>query len=95
MSETLPVDPEMAVKALALEWLKSIGVPATTVKSVSGYGTDWEGSTDEGFRSAFSVDITYATEAADFNFLEVEGEQMASLWQFVLNRAVARTAADV
>jgi len=70
-----------------LKWVQNNKAPgAVKLDSVSGYGTDWDGDTEGGFYSRFSVDITYRTADDAKHSLDVEGEDMGSLWEWVVNR---------
>lgn len=51
---------------------------------VSGYGTDWDGDTEGGFYSTFSVEIRYLDKAGKQQHWEVVGEDMDSLWKWVV-----------
>lgn len=49
------------------------------VFDVDEHGTDWAGDTFEGFRSEFYVNIQ-----TDHGSIHVEGEELASLWRYVM-----------
>ena len=78
-----PVLREDTVKTfneLVTDWLisqKYVG-PFENLK-VEPYGTDWEGDTETGFRSIFNVTVSWAG-----GLIEVEGEELASLWRAVV-----------
>ena len=73
-----------------LEWLRRHhqGAPfeVVGVESVKAYGSDWDGDTEGGFRSSFSVLITYTTTdpAHPRMTRDLEGDDMESLWRFVV-----------
>lgn len=65
-------------------WLQSSGEPGAVVRSVSSYGTDWAGSTMDGFTSQFEVAVDYTTPDGQRKEKLVAGEEMASLWEAVV-----------
>jgi hypothetical protein len=97
MSLTWPVVPAPSVeppsrenlpafRAHVLRWLREEqGVKAVSVEQVSGYGTDWEGSTESGFYSTTSIEINYTAEDGKQRFKDVTGEDFMSLWHWVVD----------
>jgi hypothetical protein len=73
-----------AFDARVLEWVKTKQPSARSVEKVDGYGTDWAGSTETGFYDRFSVDIQFADASGASQWLEVRGEDMQSLWEWVV-----------
>lgn len=74
-----------AFSEYVLRWLREVQhVSATSVEKVDGRGTDWCGSTEGGFYSQFDVDIRYTDEGGAVRTKSVEGEEMASLWSWVV-----------
>jgi hypothetical protein len=71
-------------KAAVLAWLIDEGMDAVSVEQVSGYGTDWEGDTESGFFSSFGVTVRYTNQAGDTRAKEVTGDDMESLWIWVM-----------
>ncbi len=72
--------------ARALEWVQNDRDPrATEVRAVVPYGTDWDGDTECGFYSHFDVEIHYS-RGDEKKSLGVEGEDMASLWEWMVSR---------
>lgn len=49
------------------------------VIEVIEYGTDWAGDSFEGFRSEFYVEVV-----TDKDSIHVEGEELGSLWRYVM-----------
>ena len=86
--EPAPEIPEPAgFRELELSWLQSEGgghPDAASVEKVSSDGSDWNGDTEGGFYSAFSVDIDWTDAAGEKHFTEPEGEAMDSLWHWVV-----------
>lgn len=66
------------------EWLRKDG-PVAEVVSVDGYGTDDAGDTFNGFHARFEVTIHYVSESGEERTLTVEGDDMQSLWNHVMN----------
>ena len=71
-----------------LEWVQQRDPDAAEVEKVESFGSDWSGDTEGGFYSTFSVNINYRQTTGDRRFLTVEGEDMASLWKWVVNNEV-------
>ena len=79
-----------------LGWLRQWRYPgAVSVEKVLPYGTDWAGDTESGFYDEFNVTIEFTEqmtvhvgpeERTEFipRTVEVNGENMASLWQWVV-----------
>jgi hypothetical protein len=75
---------------LVLTWLREWGNDtAAAVTAVTGDGSDWEGDTESGFYSRFSVSIQYVTASGKTATYEVHGEAMESLWRTVVARLTA------
>jgi hypothetical protein len=76
------------VNERVLAWLRDHGYPtAVSVDSVQPYGSDWNGDTEQGFYSSFSVHITFtygAYEPLTSGWMDVEGAAMQSLWHAVV-----------
>lgn len=73
------------VEQLAADWLRSTKrVEVDEVHSVSAYGSDWAGSTEDGFHAQCSVTIVYVSEGRT-HYHEVDGEDFPSLWQHVVS----------
>jgi hypothetical protein len=73
-----------AFKASVLEWVKTKRPSARSIEKVDGNGTDWAGSTESGFYDMFSVDIKFTEDSGASHWLDVRGEDMASLWSWVV-----------
>ena len=74
-------------QAAVLAWLKEDqNIVATDVVRVSGDGTDWNGGTEEGFFSSFGVTIQYIDGNSIKQWKEVTGDDMESLWTWVVSR---------
>jgi hypothetical protein len=54
------------------------------VVSVKAYGTDWAGDTEGGFYSTAEVRIQYEQADGTLKGCDVEGDDMQSLWEFVM-----------
>lgn len=78
-------DNEQRINAIVLGWLRSRNIDAAEVTRVKGYGTDWAGSTGEGFYAEFSVTIHYRDGQGRPGVAEVDGDAMASLWAWVVD----------
>lgn len=86
-----------AFKEHILVWIKQKLDPnALLVEVVSGYGTDWEGGTLEGFWADNYVTVRYITTNTGEGYLipserqysvnrEIRGEEFQSLWHWVVN----------
>lgn len=72
--------------AHVLEWLRTEGgkPEAFSVEKVAGWGNDMVGSTDAGFHEQFEVTIYYTDASGKARTDEVDGERLASLWQWVV-----------
>ena len=73
-------------KAVVLDWLKGDACyrDAVSVVAVTGNGSDWNGSTEEGFYSSFGVDIQFIDDQGRRNEIGVRGEDMQELWMHVV-----------
>ena len=72
---------------LVLRWLRDNGHPnAASVQSVIASGSDWYGSTDDGFHPEFSVDIRWTDGSGKGRYEDVNGELLASLWMWVVTQ---------
>lgn len=73
---------------LILQWLQeSQGHAVDEVLSAETYGSDWAGDTEGGFYPEFEVHIQYRDPSGS-HWYYVEGEDLKSLWDFVIARAV-------
>lgn len=81
------MDADERFNALVRDWLASTGVVATSVERVASHGTDWNGDTEGGFYASFDVTIHYRDHRDEPRFVDVEGEAMASLWEYVVGLA--------
>lgn len=87
MSDEAPdLSDDSAFRARVLEWLRVYGGyrMAAEVKSVETAGSDWEGSTETGFSSSFSVYIKWRDEKDADHLDEIEGTELASLWHHIV-----------
>ena len=76
----------MSFDRVVADWLRSTGKDVAEIVSVEAYGTDWAGDTEGGFYDESDVTIKYRSEPdGKVNYLEVRGEEMGALWQFVMN----------
>lgn len=73
-----------AFKGVVAEWLRAEGRDVAAVRSVTTDGTDWAGDTEGGYHSESDVDITYITATGEEKRTTIQGEEMASLWNFVM-----------
>ena len=74
-------------QAAVLAWLKKEqNIPAQSVEQISGDGTDWDGDTDGGFFSSFGVTIRYLDLNGSKQRHEVTGDDMESLWTWLVSR---------
>ena len=81
-------------KRVVLEWLKQRDSSAIEVLAVSSHGTDYAGSTEGGFYSTFEVDLRYRTDDGRLIFMDVEGDDMESLWSWVVGHVVVTDSTD-
>ena len=76
-----------AFEQIVLTWLKEKqNLPALAIMQVSGDGTDWDGDTEGGFFSSFGVTIRWQDLNGASRWLEVTGDDMQSLWTWVVGR---------
>jgi hypothetical protein len=74
-----------AVAAIILAWVQQHHDPAAAkVTRVQHSGSDWAGDTEHGFYSQFGVEVSYQRADGSTGFLDVEGEDMGSLWEAVV-----------
>jgi len=66
------------------EWICSKGIDVLNVKRVVPFGTDWGGDSENGFYSTFSVTVEYVTRDGSEGSWQAVGEDMESLWLFVV-----------
>ena len=72
-----------------LRWMREVrGFQVDEITGVTPHGTDWAGSTEGGFYDTFSVSISY-TSHEQTHFMDVTGEDMGSLWNFVVGQLPA------
>jgi len=77
-------------ESAVLHWLQANGHPdAQRVSTVEGSGTDWYGDTENGWSARFTVTIKWHDDADAPHFDEIEGEEMASLWNAVVAAVTA------
>lgn len=57
---------------------------AVEIVEVHGRGTDWSGSTEQGFYATFAVDVTWAHTDSSRTSRTFEGENMARLWDWIV-----------
>lgn len=71
-----------------LGWVQRTDQAATEVAEVKAWGS--HGDTEGGFYSTFTVDIRYYASDKDdgCKYLTVEGDDMESLWKWVVNSDV-------
>lgn len=62
------------------------GEPTAEVIDARSHGTDWAGDSEAGFYERFQVEVTYRTTAGQLRHYTVAGEEMQSLWEFVVKR---------
>jgi hypothetical protein len=77
-----------AFAARVLEWLQHLdgGHPeALAVESVEADGKTWRGTTDAGYDSQFTVSITWRDTGGLKGQEEYDGEELASLWRWVVS----------
>lgn len=65
-------------------WLRNQGTPAVKVLSVRGEGTEWYGSTESGWDDKFDVSITCELDTGEVASCNVDGEELAELWNWVV-----------
>lgn len=65
-------------------WLRNQGTPAVKVLSVRGEGTEWYGSTESGWDDKFDVSITCELDTGEIASCNVDGEELAELWNWVV-----------
>jgi hypothetical protein len=75
-------------RARVLEWLRAHHPDVASVERVVAFGNDWLGSTREGFREGFGVDIEYTGSDGKPAVFDVDGPDMASLWMHVVGGKV-------
>lgn len=51
---------------------------------VQAWGSDWGGSTEEGFHSEFRVNVSWVDDTGS-HYVEYEGEAMGRLWMAVVS----------
>ncbi len=70
-----------------LTWLQERGgyPEATSIEAVEPYGSDWNGDTENGFYSTFSVSITFTYGEDKRGHRDVEGLEMQTLWSAVVS----------
>jgi hypothetical protein len=69
-------------------WLRgNIERDDVTAASASPYGSDWNGDTEGGFYSSFELTIRWTDEQGREGWTDVDGDDMDSLWRFVVNAA--------
>lgn len=78
----------MTFNERVLEWVQHKDPLAAVVTSVYGHGTDWDGDTEGGFYSSFSVDIAYERSDGSKKYMGVKGDAMDSLWKWTVNNEV-------
>lgn len=68
-----------------LAWLRTRDgyQSADSIVAVEPQGSDWNGDTEQGFYSSFSVDITFMMGGHQF-YSNVEGKDMENLWKAVV-----------
>jgi hypothetical protein len=64
------------------------------VEHVSGDGSDWNGDTEGGFYSRFSVDIQWRNERGEQKYYDADGEDAESLWKWVVRAGWPREQAQ-
>lgn len=69
---------------LVLAWLRQEVPEADAIEYVRGDGTDWEGDTEGGFYSRFSVEVKYRKTDGSTGYRTVSGDDMHSLWDWVV-----------
>ena len=85
---------EAAFKAHVLRWLREEqDLDAASVETVSGDGSDWQGSTEGGFYSTFTVEIHYRDSTGKLHMTDITGEDMGSLWRWVVDSWTAEAPA--
>jgi hypothetical protein len=76
--------PTDEVLSRATQWVAGrYGYPQGTVVEIEPNGSDWEGSTEDGYHSAFDVTLVMETPKGRV-WERVEGEDMQSLWLAVV-----------
>lgn len=67
-----------------LAWVQQ-RYPAVAIVSVRGSGSDWAGDTEGGFYSRFDVSIRWANAQGQVDWMDVNGEDMDSLWRALVS----------
>ena len=78
-------------RSVVLKWLKN-EPEAVSVTAVESDGTNWAGNTVDGFYGQFSVNIIWrdqrgAETGLRDRYYSAEGEDLKSLWDWVVNNA--------
>lgn len=82
---TNDTDWDARFNTIVLGWVQATKDPeAVEVVQVGGYGTDWAGSTEGGFFSSFAAEIWWRRADGTEKCLDVEGEDMGSMWDWVV-----------
>lgn len=66
-------------------WVRERRPDFAKLISVASKGSDWGGDTEGGFYPTFRVEIVYESQRGRTKHFDVEGEEMASLWQWVVD----------
>lgn len=66
------------------KWARANGYDGATVTAVEPYGTDWDGDTEGGFYSSFTVSVRTVNLDGTKGYIRVEGELLNSLWDAVV-----------
>lgn len=76
----------MSFNGAVLAWLQTeAGYPdAAQVVSISGRGTDWAGSTEDGYYDTFSANIDWLDRQGGKHYDEIAGDRMEKLWDWVM-----------
>lgn len=84
--EKTPAKTDAAFQAVVLAWLQAQhpDAAAAAVDGIEPSGTDWAGDTEGGFHADFEVTIRYTRADGRAVRLPVRGEDMESLWTYVM-----------
>jgi hypothetical protein len=69
----------------ATAWFRRKTDPTATITRIDGSGSDWAGSTEDGFHSTFDVTITFVRANGTYGSAYIQGAELAELWTAIVH----------